>query len=1838
MRLSRKLCRPLALVLSLALLAAGAFVLPAPRLAAAQVQTPTVTGISPAQGGMGGGYFMTISGSNFATESEGQVEVTIGGVVANVVYRSATELQVEVPPRDPMPTQPVPVAVTNVIAGQRYTAANQPLFTYKPGPVIDYIAPNYGSTAGGGLTVITGKNFALAGYPNVEVKFGDGNEARTATIVEKQDTVLKVYHPAGIYTGSPVAVTVRVYDGSNTLEARLPDAFFYTTDPSNPKISAVSPNVIAGTGGEVTVYGQDFRTALAGDGTPVFAAVYLESGSNSYAAEVRRLTTNAISVRVPSLPPGIYGVRVINPDGKQAGLAAALTVTPSEQALRILSITPNKGSVEGGLTVTLKVVNLPQSTTDFPRVAVVKFGDVPARDEDVSIVDENTVTAKTPGGMREGVYNVALEVTYKENDQIKQQVAALPQGFEFVIPTSNPQISAVNPAFGPVAGGTVVTITGSDFRSPAVGEAVYVYFGRELATNVQVVSSTQITAVTPSAAVPGAVDVEVINPDGARAVLPGGFVYLSSPPYITSVTPNSGTAGTEVVIAAANLAYREEDKALVRAEMGEIVQDEQGNLVERFDAMQNVSLVELGGGAWLVRATVPPLAPGPKLVRVRTAYGVSNALSFTYVPAAYPAPVVQAVYPTQGPASGGTAITIEGENFQTGAKVYLGGRELSSTVVRSVYEITGTTPVGLLPGMKYPLRVVNPDGREGSLPDAFYVYSEPRIDQVLPVSGSVYGGNIITVRGAEFYPGARVVLQGQTVHGEVYAEATEVEVLGQDELRFRLPRAQGPGGDITLSPGEEVKVDLVIVNSDGGTANLTQGFTYRRPYADPVISSVVPEWGPVSGGVEINISGNGFFPGAKVFLGWEEARVVQVSPTSIRAVIPAQPEGKYKVTVVNDLDGGAAVWSELFEYRQPRTSPRITGVFPDKGPNYQPTLVTVRGENFWPGAQVFFGTSVAQEVYFLDTTTLKVYTPITDLLGPVDVRLVDPYGGTFVLRNGFTFTRPAAGFLPVIDRLSPAEGSTQGGTKVVIEGRNFFEGAKVYFDGFPSPAVQVLGTDRVVAETPPHPPGSVEVTLVNWDGGAATYYSFTYRQPGTPPEIRSLEPAVGRAMEETPVVISGRNFQPGAKVYFGYTEVETAKVQVKDYYTIEAVAPPLPVGKVDVRVVNPDFGEAILRGGFTYQGSVPKINAVNPSQGRKEGGYAVTILGEDFRPGSPGGPRLRVFFGAQEVQAADITYVDAGTVLVKVPASDRVGPVDVRLVNPDGAEAVRKDGFLYTSPASSPRLDSVTPDKGPTSGGLWVMVKGNDLREEARVYFGAREAAQVRFLDNNALLALLPPQPAGQVAVTVVNYDGGSATKENAFTYVTPGSSPRIDAVEPNRGPHVGGTAITIRGLDFRSGAAVYIDGVPARNVQVKSYKEITAETPPGTPGPRDVTVVNPDQGAFTARGAFTYFEAKVPKIARIEPDRGPKDGGTPIAVTGGGFAAGARLFIGGREAVNVKVVSAERLEATTPPGQAGWQEVKVVNPDGGFTTLARGFLYLAPPGSPGWLAAAGVDDRTIRLDWSPVEFATHYEIFVAESPAGPFAFLDQTTATRYYATGLLPDRDYFFKVRALNDLGVSLLSDLAWSATEEGEEAGATGGLRQETSGDTLYLRLYGADAWRQIEPTLDLVTGRYAGVRVVEIRAGVAEAMQAARSLTIRGSWFRLQLPAGIFSVTEARRLGEAERREAVFVLKVEEVPPSQARELVRGLAGRVVSRLLRVDFALEVAGQRRAIGSFGASPTLNFVLDPRLAGAGRAVIYHYGASGTWTPLGGIVTWDRFFPGALVSAPGVFALVAVP
>ena len=116
-----------------------------------------------------------------------------------------------------------------------------------------------------------------------------------------------------------------------------------------------------------------------------------------------------------------------------------------------------------------------------------------------------------------GTYQI--EVWMRSSGSVADAAEAMRSSSFAVTPA--PTVTSVSPTWGPVTGGTTVTVTGAAFQSGAV-----VTFGGVPGTGATVENDTTITVVTDTHG-SGAVDVVVANATGSPGTLVGGFTYVA---------------------------------------------------------------------------------------------------------------------------------------------------------------------------------------------------------------------------------------------------------------------------------------------------------------------------------------------------------------------------------------------------------------------------------------------------------------------------------------------------------------------------------------------------------------------------------------------------------------------------------------------------------------------------------------------------------------------------------------------------------------------------------------------------------------------------------------------------------------------------------------------------------------------------------------------------------------------------------------------------------------------------------------------------------------------------------------------------------------------------------------------------------------------------------------------------------------------------------------------------------------------------------------------------------------------------------------------------------------
>ncbi|HKY05233.1 MAG TPA: IPT/TIG domain-containing protein [Blastocatellia bacterium] len=234
----------------------------------------------------------------------------------------------------------------------------------------------------------------------------------------------------------------------------------------------------------------------------------------------------------------------------------------------------------------------------------------------------------------------------------------------------------------------------------------------------------------------------------------------------------------------------------------------------------------------------------------------------------------------------GLRLSVTGADFVEGAVVLFDNRELATLYLSDSALEAEISAHLLTEGGAYEVRVRNPK-RELSGAMKFTVIDDPpRIDSLAPARvGTLAASLDVTIEGERFQRGAVVVIDRETL-----TPAT----VKRDRLTFVLPERFS-----TRAAALEIRVR----NGDG---NLSDGLLLTVENG-PLITRV-----PRSriragrGDVRLEVSGVGFKPGVRLFVGDTAVATVFVSETRLSAVLAAELTARPGALVIQarNLDGG----------------------------------------------------------------------------------------------------------------------------------------------------------------------------------------------------------------------------------------------------------------------------------------------------------------------------------------------------------------------------------------------------------------------------------------------------------------------------------------------------------------------------------------------------------------------------------------------------------------------------------------------------------------------------------------------------------------------------------------------------------------------------------------------------------------------------------------------------------------------------------------------------------------------------------------------------------------------
>jgi hypothetical protein len=357
---------------------------------------------------------------------------------------------------------------------------------------ISFVEPPLGSPQGGDTVEIRGGGFrqpARVLFGTTAAQVLSVNQGRIRAITPPSTVPV----PPNQTLPVPVTVTINVNSDDERTDT-LPNGFTYTpggVDPQQPVILSVNPPSGPNAGGtRVTLTGAGFQSpvqVLFGQGTAAsFSGV--EATVESVAAD------RVVVISPPALGLGQdnrnqqVSILVRNVGNGFAGVA--VDAFRYGETVQISGLSPLEGPAAGGTDVTV-------FGTGFVEPLQVTIAGV---EQQVLSVAPDRVVFRTVGVRvtacpASGVVQMApVQVRLLGSGGAGGDVVVnSDQNFRYIVAV--PQILGINPTTGTQNGGTLVTLTGSGFESPA--QVTFTNAGESFVGVVQSVTSTTITVRTP---------------------------------------------------------------------------------------------------------------------------------------------------------------------------------------------------------------------------------------------------------------------------------------------------------------------------------------------------------------------------------------------------------------------------------------------------------------------------------------------------------------------------------------------------------------------------------------------------------------------------------------------------------------------------------------------------------------------------------------------------------------------------------------------------------------------------------------------------------------------------------------------------------------------------------------------------------------------------------------------------------------------------------------------------------------------------------------------------------------------------------------------------------------------------------------------------------------------------------------------------------------------------------------------------------------------------------------------------------------------------------------------
>ena len=277
-----------------------------------------------------------------------------------------------------------------------------------------------------------------------------------------------------------------------------------------------------------------------------------------------------------------------------------------------------------------------------------------------------------------------------------------------------------------------------------------------------------------------------------------------------------------------------------------------------------------------------------------------------WAPGFVPVPRVTGLSVGQGSTAGGQPLTIGGSGFTNASTVDVGSTPVPFTVVDDTTITVATLPV-TAPGT-VDVTVASPEGNSATSTADQFAYVPPQVTGLSVSAGPAIGGTTVTITGLGLTGATAVDFGGLAAASYTVTDDTTIV-------------ATTPADPIALGTDT---VDTTVSVPDGTSAtSAADQYTF---VVAPVITSVSPAVGPITGGTPVTLTGTGLDGAAWVDFGGIYAYGTPTGDTSMTVTAPAGESTEAVPVTVTTIGGTSAVTAATrFTYRDPIACSKLTG-------------------------------------------------------------------------------------------------------------------------------------------------------------------------------------------------------------------------------------------------------------------------------------------------------------------------------------------------------------------------------------------------------------------------------------------------------------------------------------------------------------------------------------------------------------------------------------------------------------------------------------------------------------------------------------------------------------------------------------------------------------------------------------------------------------------------------------------------------------------------------------------------------------------------------------------------